>query len=317
MMRRHLKPGHVWSIIALGLLTAEASAADGRVAFGTDVRPLLTKYGCNSGGCHGKATGQNGFKLSLLGFEPADDHEALTREARGRRVFPAAPEKSLLLLKATGAVPHGGGKLIAAGSEDYDVLHRWIAQGAPPPSPDDPTVAGLAIEPPEAQLGRDDRVALRVRATLSDGTTRDVTRLALYESNEPDVAEVGPAGEVRTKGRDGLFAVMVRYGDRFGVVHGAVPFGTPVAADHADEGGTWIDRMLRKQWRRLGLEPSPPADDATFLRRACLDLNGRIPAPEEVRAYLADRRPDKRARLIDALLEHPGYARLFGLKWAD
>ena len=103
------------------------------VAFTTDVRPLLTKLGCNSGGCHGKATGQNGFKLSLLGYEPAEDYEALVREARGRRLFPAAPEKSLVLLKATGTVPHGGGRLLARDSEDYQVLRRWIAQGAPPP----------------------------------------------------------------------------------------------------------------------------------------------------------------------------------------
>ncbi len=167
-----------------------------RVAFTTDVRPVLTKLGCNSGGCHGKSTGQNGFKLSLLGYEPAEDFKAMAREAAGRRISPAAPERSLVLLKATGAIPHGGGRPLAPGSEDYDVLRRWIEQGATPPRPDDPIVRRVAIEPGDAVLTRKARVSLRVSAFLSDGSTRDVTRLALYESNEPDVAEVSPSGEI-------------------------------------------------------------------------------------------------------------------------
>src|SRR3954453_1736436 len=144
---------------ARGALGAD-SAASPRVAFATDVRPLLTKLGCNSGGCHGKATGQNGFKLSLLGYEPAGDYEAIAREARGRRLFPAAPEKSLLLLKATGTIPHGGGRVLAADSEDYQVLRRWIAQGAPPPRPGDPVVERITIEPKDAVLAPKTRQSL-------------------------------------------------------------------------------------------------------------------------------------------------------------
>jgi hypothetical protein len=296
------------------------SAPSPRVAFTTDVSPLLTKLGCNSGGCHGKATGQNGFKLSLLGYEPAEDYEALVREARGRRLFPAAPEQSLVLRKATGAIPHGGGRLLAPDSADYEILRRWIAQGAPPPRPDDPVVQRLGIEPGDAVLSPESRVALRVLASLSDGSTRDVTRLALYDSNEPDVAEVNSAGVIQTRDRGGLFAVMVRYGDQFGVFHGTIPFRTSPTADSSpdqDQDRPWVDRLLRQQWRRLGIEPSPPADDATFLRRASLDICGTIPTPGEVRAYLADTCPDKRARLIDRLLDRPEYASLFGLRWAD
>ena len=301
-------------------VSAEASPSGSRVSFTTDVRPLLTRFGCNSGGCHGKATGQNGFKLSLLGYEPAEDYNALVREAFGRRISRTAPERSLVLLKATGAVPHGGGRLMDADSEEFQVLHRWIEQGASPPRPDDPVIQRIAIEPGDRVLSKNGRVSLRVRALLSDGSIRDATGLALYESNEPEVAEVNAAGEIRTSARGGLFAVMVRYGDQFATFHGTVPYhaAKPVAStSEPDEGRSWVDRLLRRQWRRLGIEPSPPADDATFLRRASLDIRGSIPTPEEVRAYLADTRPDKRARLIDRLLEHPGYASLFGLKWAD
>lgn len=294
-------------------------ASTAAVAFTTDIRPLLTKLGCNSGGCHGKATGQNGFKLSLLGYEPADDHEAIVLEGRGRRIFPAAPEMSLLLLKATGAVAHGGGRILAKDSEDYEVLRRWIAQGATPPRPTDPIVDRLSIEPKTAVLATNARIPLRVTASLSNGTSRDVTRMALFESNEPEVAEVGASGVIKTGSHGGLFAVMVRYGDQFGVFHGTVPFRGSRAPEPAGESKSVsrVDRLLRQQWRRLGIEPSPRADDATFLRRANLDICGTLPTPDEVRSYLADARLDKRARLIDRLLQRPEYASLFGLKWAD
>ena len=310
-------------ILNLQDLTASEPTA---ARFTTDIRPLLTKLGCNSGGCHGKALGQNGFKLSLLGYEPQDDYEAIVKEARGRRLFPASPSKSLLLLKATGTIPHGGGHILEPKSEEYALLCRWIAEGARPPGADDPKVERIKIEPEEGVLTPQARLALRVEARFSDGTTRDVTRLALYESNEPRVAEVGTEGMVETHARGGLFAVMVRYGDAFGVFHGTVPFhsGKPLqtqarakATESESESESIVDRLLRKQWNRLGIEPSPAADDATFVRRAGLDIRGTLPNSEEVRTYLADRRPDKRARLIDRLLDSPEYASLFGLKWAD
>ena len=261
----------LFGLLPWDALGGEATASP-RVAFTTDVRPLLTKFGCNSGGCHGKTTGQNGFKLSLLGYEPAEDYKSLVRDALGRRIFLAVPEKSLVLLKATGTIPHGGGRLLARDSEDYDVLRRWIEQGAPAPRPDDPVVQRVAIEPADAVLSRKARVALQVRASLSDGSTRDVTRLALYESNEPEVAEVSPSGEIEIKDRGGLFAVMVRYGDRFGVFHGTVPFHD-AEIDHLDD---------RRQPRPILRQPPVATTmETTGNRTVAADRRRDLPSPRE------------------------------------
>ncbi len=222
-------------------------------------------------------------------------------------------------MKATGAIAHGGGRILSPDTEDYEVLRRWIAQGAPPPRPTDPVVERLSIEPNEAVLEKKANLPLRITASFSDGTTRDVTRMALCESNEPEIAEVDRDGVIKVASRGGLFAVMVRYGDRFGVFHGTVPFHDSTVSEAAGENQnvSWVDQLLRRQWQRLGIEPSPRSNDATFLRRASLDICGTLPTPDEVRAYLADPRRDKHARLIDRLLERPEYAALFGLKWAD
>lgn len=295
--------------------------------FATDVVPVLTKLGCNGGGCHGKATGQNGFRLSLLGFEPELDHQWLVRESRGRRLFPASPERSLLLLKATAQLPHGGGRRLEETSADYLVLRDWIAAGSPGPSASDPRLVGIAVEPQRRVMTRDARLALVVTARFSDGTLRDVTQRAVYQSNEPDLAAVDEAGVVHTKNRSGQFAIMARYGDQIATFEGAVPFVhdderraavdrqlDQLAEQLADSP---VDRLLLAQWRRLSIVPSAPVDDATFLRRVTLDLCGTLPTQAEVVAYLEDRSADKRARLVERLLRRPEYASYFGLKWAD
>ena len=294
------------------------------VYFARDVIPVLTKRGCNSGGCHGKSTGQNGFKLSLLGFGPSDDYEAIVLEARGRRLFPADPPKSLLLQKSTGQTPHGGGQRIEAGSDDYHVLLDWITAGAPAPKPDDPYVERVSVTPAHAVMSASDRLQLQVTVHFSDGSSRDVTRRAVYESNEPDVAEVDALGVITTNDAGGLFAVMVRYGEQLAVFHGTVPFSldgqerSPISAELEEQLQLdTIDQHLLAAWDRLGIEPSPPADDAVFVRRVTLDVCGRLPRPEEVQAYVDDSNPDKRARLIDRLLDDPSYASYFALKWAD
>ncbi len=306
------------------MLCAEPSPG---VRFRTDVMPLLTKMSCNSGGCHGKATGQNGFKLSLLGFEPGDDYEAIVQESRGRRVSPSAAASSLLLLKATGKVPHGGGRRLAESSDDYRLLHDWIAAGALPPRDDDPQLTSIKISPQEEILSPKATRQLQVTAFFSDGTTRDVTRQAAYLVNEQELAQVDDRGLVTAAEQQGLFAVMARYGDQIETFRAAIPARFSEAQETEVQarldslsqslGDSPIDRTLLQQWRRLKIVPSPEAEDATFLRRAMIDICGTLPTAEDVRSYLADDRPDKRARWIDRLLERPEYASYFGLKWAD
>ena len=295
--------------------------------FVTDVVPVLTKLGCNSGGCHGKATGQNGFKLSLLGFEPQADYQALVKEARGRRLFFSDASRSLLLQKATGRVPHGGGKRLETGSYDYQVLLRWIQQGAVAPSDQDITLASVAVSPSQLLIQPGTKKQLQVTATFSDGATRDVTQQALFTSNEEGIADVSERGVLQTQQRGGLFTVMVRFGGQIATLHGVVPMELAeteqlavtrrLAQLEKEFASSEFDQLLLKQWQRLGIAPSPEVDDVTFIRRVTIDICGSLPTPAEIKAYLADDRSDKRARLVDRLLDRSEYASYFALKWAD
>jgi len=287
-----------------------------QVDFATEVLPLLSKFGCNAGGCHGKASGQNGFKLSLFGFDTAFDHAALVNEARGRRVFLPAPRDSLLLTKAVGKVPHGGGKRFEIDSEPYRIIESWIRQGANSSSPDAAKITGIRIEPEQTILAADERQQLRLTAIYSDGSERDVTRQAEYSSNVDVVARVDERGLVFAGAQSGEAAIMARYMGNVAVFRALRPHGPSLNELPEFEPLTEIDRLAAKRWMQLGLRPSPEADDATILRRLTIDLGGRLPTVKETSEFLADTSPAKRVKLIDRLLDSPDYPAYFALKWS-
>src|SRR5262249_17057854 len=189
----------------------ESATASDKVDFATQIEPLLSRFGCNAGGCHGKASGQNGFKLSLFGFDTEFDYEAIVEEARGRRIFGSAAENSLLLRKAAGKVPHGGGKRIEPGTEPYRILATWIEQGAPASAPDAPRVVTITNRPREKIMQPGAKQKLKVLAEYTTGATRDVTDEAQFDSNTGPVAGVSPVGLVECSGQSGEAAIMARY----------------------------------------------------------------------------------------------------------
>jgi hypothetical protein len=282
-----------------GAATVVATAADGAraefpvqvegaaeaepVHFANRIVPIFTKNGCNGGGCHGKAAGQNGFRLSLLGFEPAEDYEHLVHEARGRRLFPAAPERSLLLTKGTAQLPHGGGRRLEPGSDDYRQLARWIQQGMPMGRADAPTVKRIEVYPAERMLARDAEQQLVVTAHYTDGSVEDVTRGSLFEPNDKDLARCDELGVVKAFNLPGEVAVMVRFQGQVATFRGTIPLGAPVGPLPLARG--FVDEQIFRQWQRVGMPPSAGSDDATFLRRVTLDLAGRLPTPAELEAF--------------------------------
>jgi hypothetical protein len=286
------------------------------INFPNQIVPIFTKLGCNAGGCHGKSGGQNGFAISLLGFIPEMDYAALVKESRGRRILPAAPENSLLLLKATGTVAHGGGKRMDVGSDEYKLLRRWIAAGSPFGKPTDPFVVRISAYPEERIVPRNGRQQLAVYAHYSDGTTLDVTRSAQYESNDPEVAVVDGTGLVRSLEMSGQAGVMARYQGQVAVFRATVPLGLPIPA-YTFEHRTLVDQYTHKQWQKLGIIPSDLSGDEVFVRRAYADITGSLPTPAQLQEFLDDHSPDKRDRLIDRLLETAEYSYYFANQWAD
>jgi hypothetical protein len=259
------------------------------VDFRTDVLPVFTRAGCNTGACHGAALGQKDFKLSLLGSDPRADWEAITRELRGRRVNLALPDDSLVLLKPSERMPHKGGKVLPIGSEGYTIVRKWLEAGAP-------------WRTKARELARIEVAdGLRVTAHYSDGTSRDVTRWALYSSNDESVAEVDADGRVTVRG-PGETAIVIRYGGHVAVARVVRPFGE---AKFEWTRRTAVDEPVERKLRELGVDPGPDCDDAAFLRRASLDILGTLPTSDEVRAFLA--KPDRQA-LVDRLLARPEFA---------
>ena len=306
--------------LLLWLSSGGAVSADERaIDFENDIIPILTAGGCNSGPCHGKSRGQGGFKLSLFGFDPDFDHGALSREGRGRRVFLLSPEQSLLLLKPSGRVPHGGGQRLPADGPDYQLFKRWVETGMNRRAPGAPKLERVTVDPSEKLMGLNKQQQLTVTAHYSDGSSRDVTSLAAYRSNEDGIASADDSGLVTTTKITGEAAIMARYVGMIGVSTISVPLPGDVPSSLYEQlpRSNFIDDLVWKKLQRLGLTPSDPASDGTFLRRVTPDIIGRVPTADEVRAFIADDSADKRAKLIDRLLEHPEYADHWANKWAD
>ena len=289
------------------------------VDFQNDLQPIFTRLGCNSGPCHGKARGQGGFQLSLLGFDPQQDYDAITKEGRGRRIFPAAPEHSLLLAKPAGTVPHGGGRRLEAGGPEYQTMLNWVRQGMPRKAPDAPTLKSITVSPSSIVSAPGQTQSLVVTAQFSDGTARDVTRLTAFQSNEAPIAAVDETGLVTAGQITGVAAIMARFMGQIAVCDVLIPRSEAIAAEVYAQlpRNNFIDDLVWLNLQRLNITPSPVCDDHTFLRRVTTDLCGRIPTPDEVTAFLADMAADKRARLVDRLLLEPEFADHWANKWVD
>ena len=284
--------------------------------FTNQVVPIFTKLGCNSGGCHGKLAGQNGFRLSLLGFEPDLDYTTLVKEARGRRLFPANPDASLFLLKAIGKAPHGGGKKMEPDSDEYKLVRRWIAAGMPWGEEKDPTVTKISVFPEHRVLSRGSKQQFAVYAHYSNGAVEDITRRAQYESNDTEIAVVDERATVRTLNLSGEAAIMARYQGMVAVFRATVPLGAKTPEWSFAE-KTVVDKHTAKKWKELGLVPSDLCSDEQFIRRAYIDITGTMPTPKDVLAFVDDKDAAKRDKLVDKLLDSPEYAFFFANKWAD
>jgi hypothetical protein len=301
--------------------------------FKNDVLPILTARGCNAGACHGASQGQDGFHLSLFGFDAAGDHARIVAERFGRRIEPAFPDQSLLLTKATLAVPHTGGAVLAPGDADYVTLRAWIAAGAPADPTGLPTVTGLALEPSELVLrGQGTEATLTVHAHYSDGTRRDVTRLALLRTDNAASARIAPDGMVRAGAPGKAFLTASFASETLGVpvvVHGAEePAEWRDPADAAGAVGvdgfsaiskTWIDELIERELQKLRVTPLPLVDDGLYLRRVSLDLIGRLPTSDERAAFLADPRSsqEKRTALVDSLLTRAEFVDQWVMRLAE
>lgn len=286
------------------------------VSFQYDVIPVLARLGCSSGSCHGANSGKGGFRLSLRGYAPELDHGAITRHLGGRRISREQPERSLFLRKPTLQVKHGGGRVLETDSPEYRVLLGWLRQGAPAVDENDAKLTGLRLLPGDRRYRRGERQRVLVLASFSDGRTEDVTHRALMGSNDPAVARVSADGEI-TALNPGSTAVQAKYMDRLAVLRVTVPFPQKIDPSVFRQAKTPIDRAVYDRLRELNLEPGPLATDAEFLRRVYLDVLGTLPTASEARAFLDSREPDRRARLIDAVLQRPEYASIWALKLAD
>jgi hypothetical protein len=298
-------------------VTVSGSDAPRSLHIENDVIPVFSRFGCNTSGCHGKAEGQNGFKLSIFGFDPDADHASLVSEGRGRRTFLTVPEQSLLLMKASGGVPHGGGIRIRRGSGEYRLLRDWIAAGAPKGDPDAPKVVSLRVTPNERRMRMEATQQLQVTAVYSDGREIDVTHHAKFQTNAELLARVDEFGQVTTGSSPGEAAIMASYIGAVDIFRAVVPLPSDGQTYPATPQLNFIDKLVDARLEKLGIHASGLCSDADFLRRASLDIAGTLPTETEARAFLNDTSPGKRQRLVNDLLKRPEFADYQALKWAD
>jgi hypothetical protein len=303
-------------LITLFLATQPgAFAAD--ISFEREVMPILARAGCNAGACHGNLNGKGGLKLSLKGEDPAADLAALTHDMLARRANPHEPTESLLLLKATGKIPHEGGVRFSPTSSEYQLLKSWIARGARGDSRGGPTLIRLEVTPTSKILiDPADRFPIAAIAHYSDGSHRDVTHLAAFEFTALGVARITPGGEV-IRESTGEVVLLVRYLTELVPMRIVFLPDRPLPAEQKNLVSSTIDRLVLAQLRELRLKSAELAADSVFLRRAYLDTLGLLPTANETREFLADLHPDKRERLIDRLLERPEFAEYWAQKWSD
>ena len=310
------------SEVALQITGCESAP---QASFLLDVVPVLNRTGCTSGACHAAQYGQGGLKLSLLGFAPEQDWAPLARDLMRRRISLVEPEESLVLHKATQQVSHGGGRRFRVDSYEYQVLHEWIRAGAPKLSGGEPAVVDLTILPASRVYAPRQNQQLRVVATYSDGSKRDVTHGAMFESMSEAVVKVTNTGYVTAAGH-GQAPIMVRYMGQAKISMAIIPYSqkTQLAGF---EPRNFVDELVQQRWLQLGLSPSPLCSDEEFIRRAFLDAVGTLPSPQRVMAFLESNQADKRDALVDELLALTGdpgrdiyvsdWSAYWALKWGD
>lgn len=296
-------------ILVSGLHTPQA------VSFRNDILPILTKARCNSGGCHGKAEGQNGFKLSVFGFDPQADFLAIQAEGRGRRISLTSPATSLLLRKGSAQIPHGGGLKLELDSSRYRLLCRWISEGAKMDPPGAAAVVKIELHPPDQVLSAKESQQLQVTAISADGARRCVTLEAEFESNAGTIAAVDEHGLVTATEVPGEAAILARYLGHVAICRITLPrSGTPFARPPENN---FIDRLVFDKLQKLGIEPSGLSDDAMFLRRVYLDVTGTLPTSDEARRFHQSTDAEKRKKLIAELLQRPEYVDYWTMRWSD
>jgi len=286
------------------------------VSFVNDVVPVLSRLGCSAGACHGAAQGKGGFRLSLRGYAPEIDLAQITRNLGGRRISREKPEESLFLRKPLGEVPHRGGVRVTKDSVEYHLLLGWLKQGALGPTGKEPSLTRLEILPGDRVMKPNEKQRLLVRAVFSDGHSEDVTPRAIFNSNDVALAAINETGQV-TMLRPGETAVTAKYMDKLAVARFTAPYAQTVRNSSYLASNNFIDPLVNAKLKQLHLEPSPLCTDQEFLRRAYIDALGTLPTAEEAVAFLDDRSKDKRARLIQALLQRPEYGEVWALKFGD